>query len=327
MTEREFDEKLRARYHAAASSWTPETKTRDALVERLTKQKAPRRAPQYLRPAVALCCCALVAVAALFAWQGQTTHLPAVSEETVQTQGAADAAAPYAATAGAQEGETAGGSGEAAGSGGETADRADAISPKQAEPDAALAAMAPEADGETYPSQEQAQNDAGAVRSSSSPLTGEEARAVAELGALLPASQEALPEETAYQETLESGTVLTLLCTGTSGELSVRVSAVTSEQRDRLVSVDEPETYDLTLCGLPLAESVPEDRQARVENPIFTAEELSVSVLEARREPEEGTMRFGVLCGDFVAEYVCKGMTAQEAYDAVTSAAYFTSGT
>lgn len=323
MTEREFDEKLRAHYHAAASSWTPETKTRDALVERLTKQKAPRRAPQYLRPAVALCCCALVAVAALFVWQGQTTDLPAVSEETVQTQGAADAAAPYAATAGAQEGETAGGSGEAAGSGGETADRADAISPKQAEPDAALAAMAPE----TYADTEQAQNDAGAVRSSSSPLTGEEARAVAELGALLPASQEALPEETAYQETLESGTVLTLLCTGTSGELSVRVSAVTSEQRDRLVSVDEPETYDLTLCGLPLAESVPADRQSRVENPIFTAEELSVSVLEVRQEPEEGTMRFGVLCGDFVAEYVCKGMTAQEAYDVVTSAAYFTSGT
>lgn len=323
MTEREFDEKLRARYHAAASSWTPETKTRDALVERLTKQKAPRRAPQYLRPAVALCCCALVAVAALFAWQGQTTHLPAVSEETVQTQGAADAAAPYAATAGAQEGETAGGSGEAAGASGETADRADAISPKQAEPDAALAAMAPE----TYADTEQAQNDAGAVRSSSSPLTGEEARAVAELGALLPASQEALPEETAYQETLESGTVLTLLCTGTSGELSVRVSAVTSEQQERLVSVDEPETYDLTLCGLPLAESVPADRQSRVENPIFTAEELSVSVLEVRQEPEEGTMRFGVLCGDFVAEYVCKGMTAQETYDAVTSAAYFTSGT
>lgn len=323
MTEREFDEKLRARYHAAASSWTPETKTRDALVERLTKQKAPRRAPQYLRPAVALCCCALVAVAALFVWQGQTADLPAVSEETVQTQGAADAAAPYAATAGAQEGETAGGSGEAAGSSGETADRADAISPKQAEPDAALAMMAPE----TYADTEQAQNDAGAVRSSSSSLTGEEARAVAELGALLPASQEALPEETAYQETLESGTVLTLLCTGTSGELSVRVSAVTSEQRDRLVSVDEPETYDLTLCGLPLAESVPADRQSRVENPIFTAEELSVSVLEARREPEEGTMRFGVLCGDFVAEYVCKGMTAQEAYDVVTSAAYFTSGT
>ena len=323
MTEREFDEKLRARYHAAASSWTPETKTRDALVERLTKQKAPRRAPQYLRPAVALCCCALVAVAALFAWQGQTTDLPAVSEETVQTQGAADAAAPYAATAGAQEGETVESSGEAAGSGGETADRADAISPKQAEPNAALAAMAPE----TYADAEQAENDAGAVRSSSSPLTGEEARAVAELGALLPASQEALPEETAYQETLESGTVLTLLCTGTSGDLSVRVSAVTSEQRDRLVSVDEPETYDLTLCGLPLAESVPADRQSRVENPIFTAEELSVSVLEVRQEPEEGTMRFGVLCGDFVAEYVCKGMTAQETYDAVTSAAYFTSGT
>ena len=322
MTEREFDEKLRARYHAAASSWTPETKTRDALVERLTKQKAPRRAPQYLRPAVALCCCALVAVAALFAWQGQTTDLPAVSEETVQTQGAADAAAPYAATAGAQEGETAGGSGEAAGSGGETADRADAISPKQAEPNAALAMMAPE----TYADAEQAENDAGAVRSSSSPLTGEEARAVAELGALLPASQEALPEETAYQETLESGTVLMLLCTGTSSELSVRVSAVTAEQQERLVSVDEPETYDLTLCGLPLAESVPEDRQSRVENPIFMAEELSVSVLEARQEPEEGTMRFGVLCGDFAAEYVCKGMTPQEAYDAVTSAAYFTSG-
>ncbi len=323
MTEREFDEKLRAHYHAAASSWTPETKTRDALVERLTKQKAPRRAPQYLRPAVALCCCALVAVAALFVWQGQTTDLPAVSEETVQTQGAADAAAPYAATAGAQEGETVESSGEAAGSGGETADRADAISPKQAEPDAALAMMAPETDADA----EQAENDAGAVRSSSSPLTGEEARAVAELGALLPASQEALPEETAYQETLESGTVLTLLCTGTSGELSVRVSAVTSEQRDRLVSVDEPETYDLTLCGLPLAESVPADRQSCVENPIFTAEELSVSVLEVRQEPEEGTMRFGVLCGDFVAEYVCKGMTAQETYDAVTSAAYFTSGT
>lgn len=327
MTEREFEETLRARYHAAASSWTPETKTRDALVERLKERKAPHRTSPFLRPAVALCCCVLIAAAALFAWQGQTRDLPALSEDTVQTQGAADAAAPYAAaTAGAPE-ETGEASEEAseetAGAAADSADGAGVASPKQADPNTAMAAMAPE----TYADTEQAEDDAAARQNSASSLTGEQARAVPELGALLPASLEAFPEETAYEETAEAGTVLALVCTGTGGELFVRVSAVTQEQRDRMVSVDEPETYDLTRYGFPLAETVPVDLLPRVENPVFAARELSVSVLEVRREPEEGVMRFGVLCGDCVAEYVCKGMTAQEAYDAVTSAAYFTSGT
>lgn len=317
MTEREFEEMLRARYHAAASSWTPETKTRDALLERLTEKRAPRRAAASLRPVVAFCCCVLIAAAALFAWQGQSRDLPALSEEMIQTGEQADAVAPYAAvTAGAPE-ETGEASEEASG------EAAGAASPKQADPNAALAAMGPE----TYADTEQAEDDAAARQNSAFPLTGEEARAVPELGALLPASLEAFPEETAYEETSEAGTVLALVCTGTDGELFVRVSAVTPEQRDRLVSVDEPDTYDLTRYGFPLADTVPEELLSRVENPVFTAQELSVSVLEARQEPKESTMRFGVLCGDFAAEYVCKGMTPQEAYDAVTSAAYFTSGT
>lgn len=324
MTEREFDETLRARYHAAASSWTPEAKTRAALLERLAAKKAPRRVSSYLRPAAALCCCVLIVAAALFAWRGQSQDL-ALSEETVPTNAQADAAAPYAAaTAGMPEetGEVSEkASGEAAGAAADSANGA--VSPKQAEPNTALAAMEPE----TYADTEQAENDAAARQNSALSLTGEQARAVPELGALLPVSLEAFPEETAYEETSEAGTVLALVCTGTGGELFVRVSAVTQEQRDRMVSVDEPETYDLTRYGFPLAETVPADLLPRVENPVFAARELSVSVLEARREPEEGTMRFGVLCGDFVAEYVCKGMTAQEAYDAVTSAPAFPSGT
>ena len=125
----------------------------------------------------------------------------------------------------------------------------------------------------------------------------------------LPGPQTGLETETAYQEETENGTELVLLCTGDNAEFSVRVTAASQDQLSRVVNASEPETYDLTLYAAPLSETVPEELLSCVENPVFRAEELSETLLEARVDSETGGMRFGVLCGEAVAEYDCSGMT------------------
>lgn len=114
MTEREFDERLRREYRAAASSWTPERKTKAALLEKLEANAAPRRsAARTLRPAVALCCCALIAAAALLVLreqpQAEDVAVTAMTAMTAQGESseAAAAAAPSQGDAVSGEAEAA----------------------------------------------------------------------------------------------------------------------------------------------------------------------------------------------------------------------------
>ena len=321
MTEHEFEERLRREYRAAASSWTPEKETERALLDKLETAAPHRSAARFLRPAAALCCCAALAAAALFTLQTRPTaeDSAAVAEDVSSSQSSAafaaaaagndaetDTAAEAAQADAAQESNSA-----------EEADQQEAA-PKEADP--SLAAAMPEmftADAPDNGSSLQMQN-----RSAAS-MTADEARAVPTLGELLPGPQTGLETETAYQEETENGTELVLLCTGDNAEFSVRVTAASQDQLSRVVNASEPETYDLTLYAAPLSETVPEELLSCVENPVFRAEELSETLLEARVDSETGGMRFGVLCGEAVAEYDCSGMTPQQAYAAVTSAAYF----
>ena len=72
MTDHEFDERFRGKYRAAASSWTPDAKTKNALLEKLQPAPAPRRtAARVLRPAMAVCCCLVIGAAAVFALRGR----------------------------------------------------------------------------------------------------------------------------------------------------------------------------------------------------------------------------------------------------------------
>ena len=97
MTDHEFDERFRGKYRAAASSWTPDAKTKNALLEKLQPAPAPRRtAARVLRPAAAVCCCLVIGAAAVFALRSQPQTdgiaLTAVTED--ESAAAAMFAAP-----------------------------------------------------------------------------------------------------------------------------------------------------------------------------------------------------------------------------------------
>ena len=315
MTEHEFEERLRREYRAAASSWTPEKETERALLDKLETAAPHRSAARFLRPAAALCCCAVLAAAALFTLQTRPTaeDSAAVAEDVSSSQ----SSAAFAAAAAGNDAEAAQADAAQESDSAEEAEQQEAA-PKEADP--SLTAAMPEmvtADAPDNGSSLQMQN-----RSAAS-MTADEARAVPTLGELLPGPQTGLETETAYQEETENGAELVLLCTGDNAEFSVRVTAASQDQLSRVVNASEPETYDLTLYAAPLSETVPEELLSCVENPVFRAEELSETLLEARVDSETGGMRFGVLCGETVAEYDCSGMTPQQAYAAVTSAAYF----
>lgn len=85
-----------------------------------------------------------------------------------------------------------------------------------------------------------------------------------------------------------------------------------------LVDPDEPEAYDLRLYSIPWCDSVPEEYRETVNDPAFRAEDMSLTIVEARgREHDTGgmTYSFDVLHPDgTLVSYHCDGMTAQQVW-------------
>ena len=76
------------------------------------------------------------------------------------------------------------------------------------------------------------------------------------------------------------------------------ICTVTEETRSRLVSVEEPEKYDLSLYPRPWASSVPPEYRLTVENPVFRIGELTREAVDARvhtGDQGQQMLRFGVL--------------------------------
>lgn len=88
-----------------------------------------------------------------------------------------------------------------------------------------------------------------------------------------------------------------------------------------LVDPDEPESYDLRLYSIPWCDSVPEEYRETVNDPAFRAEDMSLSIVEARgREHDTGgtTFSFDVLHPDgTLVSYRCDGMTAEQVWNMV----------
>lgn len=82
-----------------------------------------------------------------------------------------------------------------------------------------------------------------------------------------------------------------------------------------LVDPDEPEAYDLSLYPIPWCDSVPDEYRETVNDPAFKAEDMSLTIVEARgREHDTGgmTYSFDVLHPDgTLVSYRCDGMTAE----------------
>ena len=88
------------------------------------------------------------------------------------------------------------------------------------------------------------------------------------------------------------------------------------------VDVAAPEQYDVRLYDIPWSESVPEEYRDTVYDPVFRAEDMSFSVVQARTlyrndtgEGRKASIRLGVLHPDgTVVRYTCKGLTAEQVW-------------
>lgn len=94
------------------------------------------------------------------------------------------------------------------------------------------------------------------------------------------------------------------------------------EKEYSTVDVDAPEQYDVRRYDIPWSESVPEEYRDTVYDPVFRAEDMSLSVVQARvldrDDAGEGravSIRFAVLHPDgTVVRYTCKGLTAEQVW-------------
>lgn len=95
-----------------------------------------------------------------------------------------------------------------------------------------------------------------------------------------------------------------------------------SQPQYALADVDAPEQYDVRLYDTPWAETVPEKYRDMVYDPVFRAEDMSLSVVQARTLYREDTgegrtvsIRFAVLHPDgTLVQYICKGLTAEQVW-------------
>lgn len=94
------------------------------------------------------------------------------------------------------------------------------------------------------------------------------------------------------------------------------------EKEYSTVDVDAPEQYDVRRYDIPWSESVPEEYRDTVYAPVFRAEDMSFSVVQARAlyrddagEGRKASIRLGVLHPDgTVVRYTCKGLTAEQVW-------------
>lgn len=97
--------------------------------------------------------------------------------------------------------------------------------------------------------------------------------------------------------------------------------SLTGDGRFAPVNVSVPASYDWRLYGGPISECVPEAYQMNFYKPTFRAEDMSLSVIEARgREKDTGGMayRFYVLHENgAVVGYDCSGVSAQYVWSLV----------
>ena len=88
------------------------------------------------------------------------------------------------------------------------------------------------------------------------------------------------------------------------------------------VDVNAPEQYDVRLYDIPWSESVPEEYRDTVSSPTFRAEDMSLSVVQARvlfrddaGEGRTARIRFAVLHPDgTLVQYIGTGLTAEQVW-------------
>lgn len=105
--------------------------------------------------------------------------------------------------------------------------------------------------------------------------------------------------------------------------LRVQVSYITETDKNRITSVSEKENYDLSLYPIPRAQSVPEELYEIVDDPIFSAEELTLEAVKLRAYETDGDegvkMMFSVLFGDVLVHISSNGVSPEWLFEAIKS--------
>lgn len=153
-------------------------------------------------------------------------------------------------------------------------------------------------------------------------LTWEEARQESGFEAYLPAQVPARFQfEEGRRELGQNRDYLTLLWTKGYDNIFICVDRLGGAYpEDYLetyqVDVDNPASYDLRLYEIPWCDSVPEEYQQTISNPVFLAEDVTWEVLQAReqRNTDSGTTRFQfeILYPDGVSVRYMANITAAE---------------
>lgn len=111
-------------------------------------------------------------------------------------------------------------------------------------------------------------------------------------------------------------------------DVRVQVSRLDENSKERIVSPQDTELYDMSLYPIPWADSMPRDTYHIIEAPVFRIEELTLDMIASRgyTRGEAGdpsgnslNLRFAVLYDDVVVEVDTEGLSAEYLFDELTS--------
>jgi len=103
-----------------------------------------------------------------------------------------------------------------------------------------------------------------------------------------------------------------------------QISTPTDCDRERIVSVNNREKFDLGLYTVPWADSVPGELMKYVMNPVFKADELCLEIVQARTvqgrgRGQEGSLNFSVLFDAAVVNISASGVSPEHVWEMVAT--------
>ena len=154
-----------------------------------------------------------------------------------------------------------------------------------------------------------------------------EARTEPDFGRYLPFDLPAgFGETTIYRFKFQNSNFLSALWSKGLDDLAWVVEPYTEANAHRLTSVQNKESYDLSLYPIPRADSVPDELREVVDNPIFEAEELTLDAVYSRAykvndagDTDGWRMRFSVKYGDVIVSVSTKGVDPEWLYHQLVS--------
>ncbi len=158
-------------------------------------------------------------------------------------------------------------------------------------------------------------------------LTHAEALADETFGSLmLPEVPRGFATESIRRYKNQQSDLLSGLWTRGYDQLSWQITRFSEADEARVTSVADTRNYDMSLYPIPLAQSVPLELREIVNDPIFSAEELTLEAVERRAysvsdagDSQGPRLNFSVRCGEYLIKIRGKGVEPRWIYSVLSS--------